>query len=158
MKNQTIKLFVLGCTALFLAFGTTREAFSQPPISDHSDATQLKYLGAPEAFLGGKQGSHYLNGQTGSNHYIFHTESLGWIQWGFDLEFDKEDSQWYYYHEKGFPDYRWRFRRRYDPNGYVLIQTWFEEQNQSDWTFFDWGYITLLTKNSKGTSKMRSQK
>jgi hypothetical protein len=94
---------------------------------------------APQVFLGGSSSSHALTGQTGTTQYVHDGRPERW-----DLAFDKATVRYYYYHEEGWPNYKWAYSRHIGAGGYVTV--WYQRPDAHDgqWFKFDRAFVTKL--------------
>lgn len=71
------------------------------------------------AFLGGAYGSHWLNGEGGK--VLYRLPGNDYAE-EFELVWEQTTSNYYYYHEKDFKDYKWRFGRWNSGGNNFLVQ------------------------------------
>jgi hypothetical protein len=140
------KVIAIGLLATVFALSSLSMCSAQ------EEAIDIRLTKDYNVFLGGPHGCHHLKGATGSHRYV----SNG-VVWSFDLVRDKEETYWVYYHEKGFPNYKWKFRRYTDSSNYLPIYRQFPEDG-NQWRYFQSAFLTVLSqKEPFGDPKTREK-
>jgi hypothetical protein len=103
---------------------------------------------APTVFVSGGYGSHWLNGDTGK---AFYTLPGSGIVEEYELVYEKATSEYYYYHEKGFNDYKWIFARR----GMGCYNVYHERPKSASYPFDGLLHCALVTKLTKNATSKR---
>lgn len=129
-KQPSSSTFVEEATSL--ATGVLGASFEPDTEPAETTASTVRY------FFGGDLGSHHLSSTAeGSCHYLY-----GGAVERYELVFEKKDRYFYYAYEKGWPDYRWAFRRYASSDG--RVQVWHQRPGVG-WTKYHRAEVTSVS-------------
>jgi uncharacterized protein (TIGR03000 family) len=107
---------------------------------------------APRYAYKGCRGDHHLAGDTGTGFYSWKHQ---W--WLVNLVYDKADNDFWYYHEKEYPKYRWAFGK--EPEWCWEFPVWFNPNDEcgGKWVFYQYAGRAKPVNATEAGRSLRAQ-